>query len=183
MPRDEPVGSFGRFALKLTEFSEKVGLIGFAVLHDVPPPFSMIPVATNSLAKQAPNRGAGENRDGTLLGVSGSALAPNGPAKAVPKGVSSILRTVQCRRGNFGVRRSQQFPHLFDGQVGCGIRNAGSVEEELAVQSFHCYAANESRSPGWIWIVYGLWSIWATGEAPRCVWPASEENMSSVPPS
>ena len=37
MPRDEPVGSFGRLALKPTEFREKVGLIGFAVLHDVPP--------------------------------------------------------------------------------------------------------------------------------------------------
>ena len=37
MPRDEPVGSFGRLALKPAEFREKVGLIGFAVLHDVPP--------------------------------------------------------------------------------------------------------------------------------------------------
>jgi hypothetical protein len=37
MPRDEPVGSFGRLTLKPTEFREKVGLIGFPVLHDVPP--------------------------------------------------------------------------------------------------------------------------------------------------
>jgi hypothetical protein len=37
MPRDEPVGSLGRLALKPTEFREKVGLIGFRLLHDVPP--------------------------------------------------------------------------------------------------------------------------------------------------
>lgn len=37
MPRDEPVGSLGRLALKPTEFREQLGLIGFAVLHDVPP--------------------------------------------------------------------------------------------------------------------------------------------------
>ena len=37
MPRDEPVGSFGRLALKPAEFREQLGLIGFAVLHDVPP--------------------------------------------------------------------------------------------------------------------------------------------------
>jgi hypothetical protein len=39
MPRDEPVGSFWRFALKPTEFREQLRLIGFAVLHDVPPCF------------------------------------------------------------------------------------------------------------------------------------------------
>jgi hypothetical protein len=39
MPRDEPVGSLGRLALKATEFREQLGLIGFAVLHDVPPSF------------------------------------------------------------------------------------------------------------------------------------------------
>jgi hypothetical protein len=37
MPRDEPVGSLGRLALKPMEFREKVGLIGFRLLHDVPP--------------------------------------------------------------------------------------------------------------------------------------------------
>jgi hypothetical protein len=37
MPRDEPVGSLGRLALKPTEFREQVGLIDFPVLHDVPP--------------------------------------------------------------------------------------------------------------------------------------------------
>jgi hypothetical protein len=39
MPRDEPVGSLGRLALKLTEFREQLSRIGFAVLHDVPPCF------------------------------------------------------------------------------------------------------------------------------------------------
>ena len=39
MPRDEPVGSLGRLALKPTEFREQVGLIGFPLLHDVPPCF------------------------------------------------------------------------------------------------------------------------------------------------
>ena len=66
MPRHEPVGPFGRLALKPTEFREQVGLIGFAVLHDVPPCFDDWG-ATNSLAKQAPNRGAGEGRNGMLL--------------------------------------------------------------------------------------------------------------------
>ena len=94
MPRDKPVGSFGRLALKPAEFREKVGLIGFPVLHDVPP-FAMIQIATNSLAKQAPNRGAGENRNGTLLGVSGSALAADGPAERVAKGASGVLRPSQ----------------------------------------------------------------------------------------
>jgi hypothetical protein len=66
MPRDKPVGSFGRLALKPAEFREQLGLIGVAVLHDVPP-FAMIQIATNSLAKQAPNRGAGEGCNGMLL--------------------------------------------------------------------------------------------------------------------
>jgi len=39
MPRDEPVGSFGRLALKPTEFREQVGLIRIRLLHDVPPCF------------------------------------------------------------------------------------------------------------------------------------------------
>ena len=94
MPRDEPVGSLGRLALKPTEFREKVGLIGFPVLHDVPP-CSMIWVATKSLAKQASNRGAGEDRNGTLLGVSGSSLAADGPAERITKGVSGVLRPRQ----------------------------------------------------------------------------------------
>jgi hypothetical protein len=55
----------------------------------------MIRVATNSLAKQAPNRGAGEDRHRTLLGVSGSALAADGPAERVAKGVSGVLRPYQ----------------------------------------------------------------------------------------
>ena len=94
MPRDELVGSFGRLALKPAEFREKVGLIGFPVLHDVPP-CSMIWVATKSLAKQAPNRGAGEDRNGTLLGVSGSALAADRPAECVAKGISAVFRPGQ----------------------------------------------------------------------------------------
>jgi len=94
MPRDEPVGSFRRLALKPTEFCEKVGLIGFAVLHDVRL-VAMIRIATNSLAKQAPNRGAGEDSNGTLLGVSGSALAAYGSAERVAKGVSGVLRPRQ----------------------------------------------------------------------------------------
>jgi hypothetical protein len=54
MPRDEPVGSFGRHALKPTEFREKAGLIGFRLLHDVPPCFNDSG-APNSFAMQAPN--------------------------------------------------------------------------------------------------------------------------------
>ncbi len=56
MPRDEPVGSFGRLALKPTEIREQVGLIGFAALHDVPPCCDDSDSDQNSLAKQAPNR-------------------------------------------------------------------------------------------------------------------------------
>jgi hypothetical protein len=56
---------------------------------------SMIRLATNSLAKQAPNRGAGEDRNRTLLGVSGSALAADGPAERITKGVSGVLRPGQ----------------------------------------------------------------------------------------
>ena len=66
MPRDEPVGSLGRLALKPTEFREQVGPIGLHLLHDFRL-VSMIRVATNSLAKQALNRGAGEDHNGTLL--------------------------------------------------------------------------------------------------------------------
>src|ERR1700679_1815501 len=94
---------------------------------------SMIRVATNSLAKKAPNRGAGKDRNRALLGVSGSSLAADGPAERVAKGASGVLRPRQCRRGNFGVRRRQQFSYLFDGQVGCGIGDAGSVIKELAM--------------------------------------------------
>ena len=94
MPRDEPVGSLGRLALKPTEFREKVGLIGFPVFHDVPPCFDDWG-ATNSLAKQAPNRGAGEDHNGTLLEVSGSSLAADGPAERVAKGASGVLRPRQ----------------------------------------------------------------------------------------
>src|SRR5208283_2994819 len=120
---------------------------------------SMIRVATNSLAKQAPNRGAGEDQNGTLLGVSGSALAADGPAERVAKGASGVLRPRQRRSCDLRVRRRKGFSHLFDGQVGCGIGNAGSVVEELAVQSFHCYAAHESTSPGRIWVVHGMLSV------------------------
>ena len=56
---------------------------------------AMIRIAINSLAKQAPNRGAGEDQNGTLLGVSGSALAADGPAECVAKGVSGVLRPRQ----------------------------------------------------------------------------------------
>ena len=94
MPRDEPVGSFGRLAFKPTEFREQLGLIGFAVIHDVPPCCDDSE-AINSLAKKEPNRGAGEDRNGTLLGVSGSALAADGPAERVAKGASGVLRPRQ----------------------------------------------------------------------------------------
>jgi hypothetical protein len=94
MPRNEPVGSLGRLALKPAEFRKKVGLIGFRLLHDVPPRFDD-PVATNSLARQEPNRGAGEDHNGTLLGVSGSALAADGTAERITKGVSGVLRSRQ----------------------------------------------------------------------------------------
>ena len=94
MPRDEPVGSFGRLALKPTEFREQVGLIGFAVLHDVPP------CCDDSDSDQLPckagaEQDAGEDRDGTLLGVSGSALAADRPAECVAKGISAVLRPGQ----------------------------------------------------------------------------------------
>ena len=56
---------------------------------------SVIRVAIDALAKQAPNRGAGEDLDGTPLGVSGSALAADGPAERVAKGVSGVLRPRQ----------------------------------------------------------------------------------------
>jgi len=39
MPRDEPVGSLGRLALKPAEFREQVGLIRFRLFHDLPPCF------------------------------------------------------------------------------------------------------------------------------------------------
>ena len=94
MPRDEPVGSLGRLALKPTEFCEKVGLIGFAVLHDVRL-VAMIRIATNSLAKQAPNRGTGEDGNEKQPGVSGSALTADGPAECVAEGVSGVLRPRQ----------------------------------------------------------------------------------------
>ena len=56
---------------------------------------AIIRIATNSLAKQGPNRGAGEDRNATLLGVSESALAADGPAECVAKGVSGIFRPRQ----------------------------------------------------------------------------------------
>ena len=90
MPRDEPVGSLGRLRLKPTEFREQVSPIGLHLLHDFRLD-SMIRVATNSLAKQAPKRSAEEDHNGTLLGVSGSALAADGPAECVAKGVSGVL--------------------------------------------------------------------------------------------
>ena len=90
MPRDEPVGSLGWLALKPTEFREQLGPIGLHLLHDFRL-VSMIRVATNSLAKQAPNRGAGEDLNRTLLGVSGLALAADGPAERITKGVSGVL--------------------------------------------------------------------------------------------
>jgi hypothetical protein len=43
MPRDEPVGSLGRHALKPTEFREQMGMIGFRLLHNVPPSFYLDP--------------------------------------------------------------------------------------------------------------------------------------------
>jgi len=68
MPRDEPVGSFGRLALKPTEFREQMGVIGFRLLHDVPPRLD------NSGSDQLPCKAgaeqrAGEDHNGTLLGV------------------------------------------------------------------------------------------------------------------
>ena len=65
----------------------------------------MIRIATDSLAKQAPNSGSREDSNGTQLEVSGSALAADGPAERVAKGVSGILRPCQCRRRDLGVGR------------------------------------------------------------------------------
>ena len=132
MPRDEPVSSFGRRALKPTEFREHLGLIGFVVFHDVPPCFD--DSGNDQLPyKEAPNRGAGEDRNGTLLGVSGSALAADGPAERITKGVSGVLRPNECCRSKLGVCRREHFPHLFDCQAGSWIGYARSVVEELAV--------------------------------------------------
>src|SRR5580692_8459207 len=94
---------------------------------------SMIRVATKSRARQAPNIGTAEDHKETLLGVSGSSLAPDRPAERVAKGASGVLRPRQCRRSNFGVGRRQQFSHLLDAQVGRGIGDAGPVVEEFAV--------------------------------------------------
>ena len=94
MPRDEPVGSFGRPALKLTEFCEQVGLIRFRLLHDVPPCFDDSD-SDQPPCKAGAEQGAGEDRDGTLLGVSGSALAADRPAECVAKGISAVLRPGQ----------------------------------------------------------------------------------------
>ena len=106
MPRDEPVSSLRRLALKPTEFREKVGLIGFPVLHDVPP--CIDDSGSDQLpCKEVPNRGTEEYHSKALLGVSASALAADGPAEGVAKGASGILRPRQCRSGNFGVRRRQ----------------------------------------------------------------------------
>ena len=90
MPRDEPVGSFGRLALKPTEFREQVGLIGVAVLHDVPP------CCDDSESDQLPRKAGaeqwrGEDRKGMPLRVSGSALAADGSAERVTQGISDVL--------------------------------------------------------------------------------------------
>lgn len=119
----------------------------------------MIRVATNSLAEQAPNRGAGEDDNGTLVGVSGSALAPDGAAEGVTKGASGVLRPYQRRGSDLRVRWREDFSHLFDGHVGCWIGDAGSVEEKLSVQGSHCQAAHESESPGRIWVEMGMWGV------------------------
>jgi hypothetical protein len=56
MPRDEPVGSLGRLALKPTKFRDQLSMVGFPVLHDVPPRLDdSIREATNSLAKRSPS--------------------------------------------------------------------------------------------------------------------------------
>src|ERR1700691_5649188 len=111
---------------------------------------STIRVATKSLAKQAPNRGAGEDRNGTPLGVSGSALAADGPAERVAKGASGVFRPRQCRRSEFGIGRREDFPDLLDGQAGSWIGYARSVVTGLAVQGIHCQAAHGSTPPWWI---------------------------------
>jgi hypothetical protein len=74
MPRDEPVGSLGRLALKPTEFREQVGLIGFAVLHNVPPSFDdsrsdQLPckVAPNRAREKIATKYCCEYRDQPLL--------------------------------------------------------------------------------------------------------------------
>ena len=94
MPRDEPVGSLGRLALKPTEFREQVSLIGFRLLHEVPPCFDDSG-SDQRPCKQALHKDAGEDRDLTLLGVLGSALAADGPAERITKGVSGVLRPRQ----------------------------------------------------------------------------------------
>src|ERR1700677_1720651 len=97
---------------------------------------AMIRIATKSLAKQAPNMGAREDRNGTLLGVSGSALAADGAAERVARGFSGVLRPRQCRRRDLGVGWCEDFPHLLNGQTGSGIGDARSVVEKLSVQGF-----------------------------------------------
>jgi hypothetical protein len=108
--------------------------------------------------------GAREDRNGTLLGVSGSALAADGAAERVAKGISGVLRPRQCRRRDLGVGWCEDFPHLLNGQTGSGIGDARSVVEKLSVQGFHCKAGHESKSHGRIWVEMGMWSVLGTGE-------------------
>jgi hypothetical protein len=65
---------------------------------------------------------------------------------------------------------SQQFSHLLDSQVGSGIGDAGPIVEKLSVQSCNCQTAHESTSPGWIWVVHGMWSVRGASETQPCVW-------------
>jgi hypothetical protein len=54
-----------------------------------------------------------------------------------------------------------------------------SVVKELAVQSFHCYAAHELTSPGWIWVVHGIWYVQGAGETQPYVWATLRTNYGS----
>jgi len=78
-----------------------LGFLFFMMCHLV----SMIRIVANFLAQQAPSGRTVEDRNGTLLGISGSALAADGAAGCLARGLSGILRPCQCRRGNFGVGR------------------------------------------------------------------------------
>jgi len=65
MPRDEPVGSFGRLTFKPAEFRDKAGLIGRRLLHDLPPYFD--DSGSDSLPSCAQHIGARERIESSDL--------------------------------------------------------------------------------------------------------------------
>jgi len=60
--------------------------------------------ALSAAARIASSRSTSRRRSLAVAGrLSGSALAADGPAERVAKGVSGVLRPHQCCRGNFGI--------------------------------------------------------------------------------